>query len=94
MLTDFLLDLGKSNICMYTKARILNMVRQCISIPQKMYNLPKRLKTSDEVEQYFPGFMAFVDCTQQQIPRPVDKNKRKIFYSGKKKDTLSRIIYG
>ena len=61
------------------------MVRQCVPIPQKMYNLTKRLKTADEVEQYFPGFMAFVDCTEQQIPRPVDKNRRKIFYSGKKK---------
>jgi DDE superfamily endonuclease len=29
--------------------------------------------------------MAFTDCTEQQIPRPIDKNRRKIFYSGKKK---------
>jgi hypothetical protein len=35
----------------------------------------QRLKTTEEVEQYFPGFMAFVDCTEQPIPRP--KNKKK-----------------
>ena len=29
--------------------------------------------------------MAFVDCTEQQIPRPVDKNRKKMYYSGKKK---------
>ena len=29
--------------------------------------------------------MAFTYYTEQQIPRPVDKNKRKIYYSGKKK---------
>ena len=30
--------------------------------------------------------MAFIDSTeQQQIPRPVDNNKRKMYYSGKKK---------
>ena len=37
------------------------------------------------MEKYFPGFLAFTDSTEQHIPRPVDKNKRKIFYSGKKK---------
>jgi hypothetical protein len=76
---------SKQHLQMYTKDRILNMVRQCVPVPQKVHNLTKRLKTADEVEQYFPAFMAFVDCTEQQIPRPVDKNKRKIFYSGKKK---------
>ncbi len=40
---------------------------------------------SEEVEKYFPGFLAFTDCTEQQIPRPVDNNKRMTFYSGKKK---------
>jgi hypothetical protein len=63
----------------------LNIVRKCLPIPQKIYNKTKRLKTLEEVEKYFPGFMAFIDCTEQQIPRPVDKNKRKMYYSGKKK---------
>ena len=56
-----------------------------IPIPQKLYNITKRLKTSEEVEKYFPGFLAFTDCTEQQIPKPVDNNKRTTFYSGKKK---------
>ena len=44
------------------------------------------MKTPEEVEEYFPGFMAFTDCTEQQkIPRPIDKYRKKIFYSGKKK---------
>ena len=63
----------------------MNRIRECVPIPQKTYNKTKRLKTPEEVERYFPGFLAFTDCTEQQIPRPVDKNKRKIFYSGKKK---------
>ena len=51
-----------------------------------MYPITKRLKTLEEVEKYFPGFLAFTDCTEQHVPtRPVDKNRRKIFYSGKKK---------
>jgi hypothetical protein len=32
-------------------------------IPQKTYNITKRLKTQEEVEKYFPGFLAFTDCT-------------------------------
>jgi len=30
-----------------------------------IYNRTKRLRTVDEVEQYFPGFLAFVDCIEQ-----------------------------
>ncbi len=69
------------------------MVRQCVPIPQKTYPITKRLKTPSEgVEKYFPGFLAFTDSTEQQIPRPVDKSRRKIFYSlGKKKRHLLRI---
>jgi hypothetical protein len=29
--------------------------------------------------------LSFIDSTEQQIPRPVDKRRKKIFYSGKKK---------
>ena len=56
-----------------------------VPIPQKIYSLTKRLKTLDEVERYFPGLMAFIDSTEQQIPRPIDNNKRNLVYSGKKK---------
>ncbi|MER5176550.1 MAG: hypothetical protein ABJB76_07045 [Candidatus Nitrosocosmicus sp.] len=42
------------------------MVRQCVPIPQKIYKITKRLKTPEEVEQYFPGFPSFIDSTEQQ----------------------------
>jgi len=61
------------------------LIRKCIPIPQKIYRIKKRLKTPEEVEKYFPGFMAFTDCTVQQIPRPSDNKRKKIFYSDKKK---------
>ena len=58
----------------------------------KDIQITKRLKTPEEVEKYFPGFMAFTDCTEQQIPRPVDNRKTKMYYSGKKKrHTMLRI---
>ncbi len=34
----------------------------------------------EEVEKYFAGLLAFIDTTEQQIPLPIDNNKRKIFY--------------
>ncbi len=85
-LIGFLFDLDQSNICRDIQ-KIEGLIRQCIPIPQKTYQITKRLKTPGEVERYFPGFMAFTDYTEQQIPRPVDKNRRKIFYSGKKEKT-------
>ena len=83
-LAGFLFDLDQSNICRDIQ-KIEKLIRECVPIPQKMYPITKRLKPPEEVEKYFPGFLAFTDCTEQQIPRPVDKNRRKIFYSGKKK---------
>ena len=80
----FYLDLDQSNICRDIQ-KIESLIRKCIPIPQKIYPITKRLQTLEEVEKYFPGFLAFIDCTEQHIPRPVNNNKRKMYYSGKKK---------
>jgi DDE superfamily endonuclease/Helix-turn-helix of DDE superfamily endonuclease len=84
-LAGFLFDLDQSNICRNIQ-KIESLIKECLPLPQKIYNkTKKRLRTPDEVEQYFPGFLAFIDSTEQQIPRPVDKKRRKAYYSGKKK---------
>jgi hypothetical protein len=83
-LTGFLFDLDQSNICRDIQ-KIEPLVRRCVPIPKKMYNITKRLQTPEEVEKYFPGFMAFIDCTEQQIPRPKNKTARETYFSGKKK---------
>ncbi len=58
----------------------------CTNSTENIQQNKEVTNTTEEVEQYFPGFMAFTDCTEQQIPRLVDKSRRKIFYSlGKKK---------
>jgi hypothetical protein len=82
-LAGFLFDLDQSNVCRDIQ-KIDSLIRECMPIPQKIYPI-KRLKTPEEVEKYFPGFLAFTDCTEQQIPRPIDKERRKMYYSGKKK---------
>jgi hypothetical protein len=69
--------------------KIEPLIRKRVPIPLKIYTLTKMLKTSEQVELYYPGLLAFIDSTEQQIPRPaVDKDKRKIYYSGKRRDTL------
>ncbi len=62
-------------------------------IPQKIYRITKGLRTPDEVEQNFPGFLAFIDCTEQQQiqSRPIQKGRCKICYSGKKKRQTIKI---
>ena len=83
-LAGFLFDLDQSSVCRDIQ-KIEPLVRKCVPIPQKMHKIAKRLRTPEEVEQYFPGFIAFVDCSEQQIPRPKNKERRKMYYSGKKK---------
>ena len=78
-LSGFLFNIDQSNICRDIQ-KIEPLIRNCLPIPQKIFNITKRLKTPDEVEQYFPGFLSFMETTEQQIPRPED-NKRKKAYT-------------
>ena len=68
-LAGFLFDLDQSSICRNIR-KIEPLVRKCLPIPQKRYSLSTRLRTPQEVERYFPGFISCIDCTEQQIPRP------------------------
>jgi hypothetical protein len=72
-LSGFLFDLDQSNV--YRDISIIEpLVKRCL--PKKLYNHTKR---------NFPGFKAFIDSTEQEIPRPKNKRRRKSYYSGKKK---------
>jgi hypothetical protein len=83
-LSGFLFDLDQSNVCRDIQ-KIEPLVRKCVPTSQKMHKITKRLRTPEEVEKYFPGFLSFIDCTEHQIPRPENKTRRKAYYSGKKK---------
>jgi hypothetical protein len=83
-LVDFLFNLDQGSICRDIQ-KIESLIRQCIPIPQKIYSMAKRLQTLEEVKHYFPGILSFINSTEQQIPRPVDNRRRKMYYSGKKK---------
>ena len=69
------------------------LVSSCIQLPQKLYNLPRRVRTVQEVEIYFPGFKSVIDSTEQEIQRPKNKIKRKNYYSGKRKKHTVKTQY-
>jgi DDE superfamily endonuclease/Helix-turn-helix of DDE superfamily endonuclease len=91
-LSGFLFDLDQSNICR-DMSIIEPLVKRCIPLPEKLYKRTRRLRTIDEVEEYFPGFKAFIDSSEQEIPRPENKRKRKSYYSGKKKKHTVKTQY-
>jgi hypothetical protein len=64
-------------------------------LPKKLYKRTRRrARTIDEVEEeYFPGFKAFVDSTEQEIPRPKNKKRRKSYYSGRRKKHTVKTQY-
>jgi hypothetical protein len=77
--------LDQSNICRNIQ-KIEPLIRNCLPILQKIYYITKnRLRTPNGVEKYFPGFLSFIDSAGQQIPRSMDKLRKKEYYSGKKK---------
>jgi transposase len=84
-LIGYLFDLDETNVL--RDIRYLEpAVRECLPLPKKVHQVTRRLRTIEEVEKFFPGFKAFVDATEQEIPRPKkDARKRKTHYSGKRK---------
>ena len=61
------------------------LVSEVLPVPKLEHDKVRKLQTVDEIEALFPGFEAFLDATEQEIPRPHSKRKRKTHYSGKRK---------
>ena len=83
-LLGYLFDLSQTSV-LKTIRKLEPIVSEVLPLPKKQQDKVKRLQTVEEVEAMFPGFKAFLDATEQEIPRPHDKRKRKTHYSGKRK---------
>jgi hypothetical protein len=83
-LLGYLINLGQTNVLKDIR-NLEPLVSEVLPLPKKEHDKVKRLETVDEIEAMFPGFKAFLDATEQEIPRPKNKHKRKSHYSGKKK---------
>jgi len=79
-----LVGLSQSNVLKDIR-KLEPLVSEVLPLPKKQHEKARRLQTLEEIEALFPGFKAFLDATEQKIPRPKAKHKRKTHYSGKKK---------
>jgi hypothetical protein len=83
-LMAYLFNLSQTNILKDIR-KLEPLVSEVLPLPRKEHDKVRRLETVNEIEAMFPGFKAFLDATEQEIPRPHSKRKRKTHYSGKKK---------
>jgi hypothetical protein len=83
-LLGYIFNLGQSNVL--KNIRMFEpLVAQTLPLPSKLHERARRLGSLEEIEKLFPGFKAFLDATEQEIPRPRDRAKRRTHYSGKRK---------
>jgi hypothetical protein len=83
-LTRVLFNLNQSNELKDTH-KLEPLTKETLPPPQKLHHKAKRLQNIEEIEALFPEFKAFIDATEQEIPKPKNKQKRKTHYSGKRK---------
>jgi hypothetical protein len=81
-LLGVLFDLDQSNVLKDIR-KVEPLVKEILPLPRKLHEKAKQLQTLDEITAMFPEFKAFTDATEQQIPRPTDKRKRRTHYSSK-----------
>ena len=83
-LMAYLFNLSQTNVLKDIR-KLEPLVSEVLPLPKKEHDKVRKLETVEEIEAMFPGAKAFLDATEQEIPRPKDKRKRKTHYSGKRK---------
>jgi len=63
-------------------------VKKSIPIHSKLYADSKKISNIQQLQEFFPELIVMTDGTEQQIPKPKDRTKRKTHYSGKRRDIL------
>ena len=79
-----ILDLDKSNVERDIKY-LEPATKQSITIHTKKYADSKKINSLQQLLEFFPELIAITDGTEQSIPRPKNKKKRKTHCSEKKK---------
>jgi hypothetical protein len=81
-LLGVLFDLDQSNVLKDIR-KLEPFVKEILPLPKKLHERVKQLQTLEEIEAMFPELKAFTDATEQSIPRPKSKRKRRTHYSSK-----------
>jgi hypothetical protein len=82
-LAGFLFDLDQSNVC--RDIQKIEYDTKMLTNSTKDIQNNQKTKNASGSRTIFSWLSASHRFTEQQIPRPVDRNRRKLFYSGKKK---------
>ncbi len=83
-LLGMIFNLDKSNVC--RRIQYLEpAIKHPVPIPSKKYADSKKVTNMQQLLKFFPELTAITDGTEQPIPRPKNRTKRKTHYSGKKK---------
>jgi hypothetical protein len=83
-LLGYLFGVSQTSV-LKTIRKLEPLVSEVLPLPKKEHDKVRKIETVDEIEAMFPGSKAFLDATEQEIPRPKAKHKRKTHYSGKRK---------
>ena len=68
-LTGVLFELDQSNVLKDIR-KLEPLLKDVLPTPKKLHDKARRLQTLQEIEAMFPEFKAFLDATEQEIPRP------------------------
>ena len=79
-LTGHLFGLDQNNMSRNVKY-LEPAVKQ--SIPSKFYADSKKINDIQQLHEFFPELIVMIHGTEQPIPRPKNRTKRKTHYSGK-----------
>ena len=101
-LLAFLFEIDQSNVCRELNRRVLPRLLEVLPTPLRDAPLRaeeeavtqaakgkkrRRIKSLDELLGTYPELKdVLIDATEQSVPQPVDKHKRKLAYSGKQQD--------
>ena len=83
-LLGYLFNVSQTSVLKNIK-KLEPLISEVLPLPKKQYDKVRRLQSVEEIEAMFPGFKAFLDAKEQEIPRPKAKRKRKTHYSGEKR---------
>jgi len=85
-LLGYLCNLTQTSV-LRTIRKLEPLVQEALPTPNKQHQKTQRLTTITKIEKLFPGFETFIDATEQEIPRPKNKQSVKHITAAKRKNT-------
>jgi hypothetical protein len=73
-LLGYLYNLTQTSI-LRTIHKLEPPVQEALPTPNKQHQKTQKLTTINKVEKLYPGFEAFIDATEQEIPRSKKQTK-------------------